>query len=97
VRPVRLLPAPEPIEVLYAVPDGPPARFRWRRVPYRIRRHQGPERVAPEWWDAPAHARLRDYYKVEVAEGARYWVFREGILGDGRGGEPGWFLHGMFP
>ena len=95
-RPVRLLRSPERIEVLYAVPEGPPVRFRWRRKPYVIRRHQGPERIAPEWWRAPAGTRLRDYYKVEVEAGERYWLFREGILGDGRGGTPDWFLHGLF-
>ncbi|MEL7183251.1 MAG: DNA polymerase Y family protein, partial [Pseudomonadota bacterium] len=96
-RPLRLLQSPERIDVLYAVPEGPPIRFKWRRKPYLIRKHQGPERIAPEWWRAPAHARLRDYYKVEVEEGARYWLFREGVAGDGRGAEPDWFLHGIFP
>ncbi|WP_298429121.1 DNA polymerase Y family protein [uncultured Jannaschia sp.] len=96
-RPVRLLQAPERIEVLYAVPEGPPVRFAWRKRPYRIARHQGPERLAPEWWRARPGTRLRDYYKVEVEEGARYWLFREGIVGDGRGGTPDWFMHGMFP
>jgi protein ImuB len=96
VRPLRLLRAPERIEVLYAVPEGPPIRFSWRRRPHVIRRHQGPERIAPEWWRAPATARLRDYYHVEVADGGRYWLFREGVAGDGRGGAPDWFLHGMF-
>jgi protein ImuB len=96
-RPVRLLPSPERIEVLYAVPEGPPVRFKWRRRPYRIARHQGPERISPEWWHERAGARLRDYYKVEVEAGGRYWLFREGVLGDGRGGPPDWFLHGLFP
>ncbi|SDZ56690.1 protein ImuB [Jannaschia faecimaris] len=95
-RPVRLLRSPERIEVLYAVPEGPPVRFKWRRKPYLIRRHQGPERIAPEWWRARPGTRLRDYYKVEVEAGERYWLFREGIMGDGRGGEPDWFLHGLF-
>ncbi len=95
-RPVRILQVPERIEVLYAVPEGPPVRFEWRRRPYLIRRHQGPERIAPEWWRARPGTRLRDYYKVEVDEGARYWLFREGLAGDGRGGTPDWFLHGMF-
>ncbi|MEM8824234.1 MAG: DNA polymerase Y family protein [Pseudomonadota bacterium] len=95
-RPIRLLSAPERIEVLYAIPEGPPVRFKWRRRPYRIARHQGPERLAPEWWHDRATARLRDYYKVEVTDGGRYWLFREGVLGDGRGGTPDWFLHGLF-
>ncbi|MEM9795869.1 MAG: DNA polymerase Y family protein [Pseudomonadota bacterium] len=96
-RPLRLLNPPERIKVMYAVPEGPPARFQWRKRPYRVTRHQGPERIAPEWWRVRAGTRLRDYYKVEVEEGARYWLFREGVVGDNRGGEPDWFLHGMFP
>lgn len=95
-RPVRLLEPPEEVAVLYAVPDGPPARFRWRRVSYLTARYEGPERVAPEWWRDRPGTRLRDYYKVEVGDGRRFWLFREGILGDGRGGEPRWFMHGIF-
>lgn len=95
-RPLRLLVPPEEIAVLYAVPEGPPARFRWRRVAYLTARHEGPERIAPEWWRDRPGTRLRDYYKVEVTDGRRFWLFREGILGDGRGGDPHWFLHGIF-
>lgn len=95
-RPLRLLAPPEEVAVLYAVPEGPPARFRWRRVAYLTARHEGPERIAPEWWRDRPGTRLRDYYKVEVTDGRRFWLFREGILGDGRGGDPHWFLHGIF-
>jgi protein ImuB len=49
-RPLLLLTTPEPIEVMAAVPDGPPIRFTWRRLPHRIARAEGPERIAPEWW-----------------------------------------------
>lgn len=95
-RPLRLLTPPEEIAVLYAVPEGPPARFRWRRVAYLTTRHEGPERIAPEWWRDRPGTRLRDYYKVEVGDGRRFWIYRQGILGDGRGGDPHWFLHGIF-
>ncbi|UWR24068.1 DNA polymerase Y family protein [Sulfitobacter sp. S190] len=95
-RPLRLLEPPEEIGVLYAVPEGPPARFRWRRVSYLMARFEGPERVAPEWWRARPETRLRDYYKVEVGDGRRLWLYREGIVGDGRGGDPRWFVHGVF-
>ncbi|MCI4643895.1 MAG: DNA polymerase Y family protein [Hyphomonadaceae bacterium] len=40
--------------------------------------------------------RARDYYRVEDAEGRRYWLFRKGLYGDGRGGAPEWFIHGLF-
>ncbi len=95
-RPLRLLEPPEEIAVLYAVPEGPPARFRWRRVSYLTTRHEGPERIAPEWWRDRPGTRLRDYYKVEVRDGRRFWLFREGVLGDGRGGDPSWFVQGVF-
>lgn len=144
-RPIRLLPSPERVTVMAEVPDGPPLRFIWRRVPRTVTRADGPERIAPEWWthiaapqappsldgqirpwltpkmdpradaaqiahvradleamlDAPSEPvrllpRARDYYRVEDASGRRYWLFREGLYGDGRGGPPEWFVHGIF-
>ncbi|MEL7129051.1 MAG: DNA polymerase Y family protein [Pseudomonadota bacterium] len=49
-RPLRLFDPPERAEVLAEVPDGPPIRFVWRRVPRRIARADGLDRIAPEWW-----------------------------------------------
>ncbi len=43
-----------------------------------------------------ATPRARDYYRVEDVEGRRYWLFREGLYGDGRGGHPQWYVHGLF-
>ena len=95
-RPERLLDRPEAIDVIYATPEGMPRRFVWRRAVHDIARVEGPERIAPEWWRQPSSARLRDYYRVEDGEGRRYWIYREGLIGDGRGGLPGWFIHGIF-
>jgi protein ImuB len=95
-RPIRLLPSPEEIRVLYAVPEGPPAQFIWRRQQHRVARYEGPERIAPEWWKDRPGTRLRDYFKVEDQTGRRFWLYREGLHEDGRGGDPRWFLHGMF-
>ena len=95
-RPIRLLTKPEEIRVLYAVPEGPPAQFIWRRQTYRVARYEGPERIAPEWWKDRPGTRLRDYFKIEDQSGRRFWLFREGLYEDGRGGDPRWFLHGMF-
>lgn len=94
-RPLRLLLRPEEVQVLHAIPDGPPARFIWRRQTHRIVRSGGPERIAPEWWREKSVVRLRDYYNVEDSSGRRYWIYREGLAGDGRGGNPHWFLHGL--
>ena len=92
---LRLLDRPEAIAVIYATPEGVPRRFVWRRAVHDIARVEGPERIAPEWWRAPSKARLRDYYRVEDQSGRRFWIYREGLFGDGRGGAE-WYLHGLF-
>ena len=96
VRPLRMLDRPEAIAVVYATPEGVPRRFVWRRAVHDIARVEGPERIAPEWWRQRSTARLRDYYRVEDQAGRRYWIYREGVIGDGRGGLPEWFIHGLF-
>jgi protein ImuB len=95
-RPQRMLDRPEAIAVVYATPEGVPRRFVWRRAVHDIARVEGPERIAPEWWRERSTARLRDYYRVEDEGGRRYWIYREGVIGDGRGGAPNWYLHGLF-
>jgi protein ImuB len=98
-RPERIFERPERVDVLAEVPDGPPLRFLWRRVQRTVTRADGPERIAPEWWThmaGQALPRARDYYRVEDREGRRYWLFREGLYEDGRGGPPDWFVHGLF-
>lgn len=52
-RPLRLLARPEPIDTLADLADGPPLRFRWRRVFHEVARAEGPERIAAEWWRLP--------------------------------------------
>jgi protein ImuB len=86
-RPTFMLDPPEPIAVLAAVPEGAPMQMTWRRVRRRIVRAEGPERIAPAWWESlsPRTSRpkipawSRDYYLVEEMAGARYWVFRAGL------------------
>ena len=95
-RPLRLFEPPEEVRVLYAVPEGPPAQFVWRRQRLRVARFAGPERIAPEWWRDRPGTRLRDYFRIEDHTGRRFWLYREGRLGDGRGAEPRWFVHGAF-
>ncbi|MEJ6477364.1 MAG: DNA polymerase Y family protein [Octadecabacter sp.] len=96
LRPIRLLDPPEEVRVLYGVPEGPPAQFVWRRVTHRVTRFAGPERIAPEWWADRPGTRLRDYYRIEDHTGCRFWLYREGLHGDGRGGDPRWMIHGVF-
>jgi len=95
-RPQKLLDKPEKIAVLYATPDGYPQRFRWRGEVHDVARVEGPERIAPEWWRERGTARLRDYYRIEDEQGRRYWIYRQGLIGDGRGGAPDWYLQGLY-
>lgn len=95
-RPLKLLDRAEPITVIYATPEGLPRRFRWRGVLHDIAKAEGPERIAPEWWRQRSTTRLRDYYRIEDEKGRRYWIYRYGLIGDGRGGPPDWYLHGFF-
>ncbi len=97
MRPLTLFDRPEEIRVMAEVPDGPPVRFVWRRVRHRVRRCEGPERIAPEWWRAGEKMQLaRDYYAVEDEAGRRFWLFREGIY-ENAAPAPRWFLHGLLP
>jgi len=96
-RPLRLLARPEPVEAMAAIPDGPPLRFRWRRMLHEIIRAEGPERIAGQWWrrDAVAGgAETRDYYRVEDRQGRRFWLYREGFYVGAAA--PRWYLHGLF-
>jgi protein ImuB len=94
-RPLGLFDPPQPVETLAEVPDGPPVRFRWRRVLHEVAHAEGPERIAAEWWRQAGGAPTRDYYRVEDSQGRRFWLFREGLY-DREAGEPRWFLHGLF-
>ncbi len=97
-RPVRLLPWPEPIEVMAPLPERPPVMFRWRRHHHRVARADGPERIGAEWWreeyENLHRDKGRDYYRVEDGDGRRFWIYREGAHRPGI--EPRWYLHGLF-
>jgi protein ImuB len=96
-RPVRLLDPPQPVEAMALLPDHPPMAFTWRRVRHRVRRADGPERIAGEWWKRNGETRsVRDYFRVEDEEGHRYWLFRRGDGENGISGDMRWFLHGLF-
>ncbi len=96
-RPVRLLDPPQPIEAMALLPDHPPLAFTWRRVRHRVRRADGPERIAGEWWKRNGEMRsVRDYFRVEDEDGHRYWLFRRGDGENGISGDMRWFLHGFF-
>jgi protein ImuB len=64
-RPFWLLPAPQPLAEIDAVPhrDGP------------LKLLAGPERIESGWWDGDDVA--RDYFVAETAERTLVWVYRE--------------------
>lgn len=91
-RPLRLF-APEPIAAPgpALVAATPPRQFRWRAMPLTTARATGPERITPEWWlsdDGWRHG-LRDYWRIETAQGRRLWLFFTPQ-------NPGWFVQGEF-
>lgn len=91
-RPVRLFSPGQQIEVMAGVPDGPPIRFRWRRVMREVVRAEGPERISGDW---QKREKTRDYYRVEDKQGRRYWLYREGLYGESEA-QPLWYVHGLF-
>lgn len=99
LRPLRLFERPEPIDTIAEVPDGAPLRFRWRRAMHEVVAIEGPERIAPQWWKSAAPSLTRDYFRVEDADGRRFWLYREGLYGpetaQGPRG-PRWFVQGLF-
>lgn len=106
-RPLFMLCAPEPIEVIAEIPEGAPYRFRWRRVLHEVIAAHGPERISPEWWvgfmgEGTSHQmahhnrHTRDYYRVEDRQGHRFWLYRDGLY-DRETSTPRWFMHGVFP
>lgn len=94
-RPLLLFERPEPVDVIAEVPDGPPIRFRWRKVQYEVTKSNGPERIACEWWREGRGGYSRDYFRVEDQTGYRFWLFRHGLYGR-EARQPSWYMHGLF-
>lgn len=94
-RPLLMLAAAEPAEVVALLPEGPPRQFRWRGVLYAVASADGPERIRPEWWrDRDEGEQERDYFTVEDEDGRRFWLYRHGRYG--MGAAPKWFVHGVY-
>ena len=74
---------PEPINMVAT------AGFKWRRVTRANIQHEGPERIAMEWWRHDEAVPARDYFRMEDQENRRYWLYRNTVSAE-------WFLHGLF-
>jgi protein ImuB len=97
-RPVRMLRRPELLShVVALLPDHPPRRFTWRGKSYAVTAGDGPERIHGEWWRTDRELwAVRDYFRVEVEGGQRFWVFRRGDGVVPETGDLSWYLHGFF-
>ena len=81
-RPVFLL--PEPIVVSGELERG--CALEWEGDRGVVLKAWGPERLRGEWWDSPFE---RDYYVVDLEDGERLWIYRDGLAGT-------LLLHGIF-
>lgn len=90
----KIFERPEPIEAIALTPDGPPLRFRWRRALHEIAAFEGPERIAPQWWEPQERMLTRDYFYAEDREGRKFWLFRAGLY-ERECVTPHWFVHGL--
>ena len=111
-RPLTLLPEPRSIVALSDGDATPakgffPLKFHDRGKVWWVSQHWGPERIETDWWsDRPVR---RDYFRVELRCGGRWWVFCDlrhqppdslpTLPGDATmtavGSGP-WYLHGWF-
>jgi protein ImuB len=104
VRPLRLLPQPEPITVIAQVPDGPPARMVWRRVGYRFAKASGPERIAAEWWmgkELPILTKATEEFAEREGKPDNYYdegrALRDYYVAEDEGGRRFWiFREGLY-
>ena len=87
IRPLLLLPHPRRLSLSGSLPGGFPSHFDDGRQHYRVAHHWGPERMETGWWRQVTVR--RDYYRVEIASGHRFWIYQDLSRGT-------WFLHGMF-
>ena len=85
---LRLLDAPEPVEVEEAA--GLPDAVWWRGRRLDFRAVDGPERLSGDWWRTDAFA--RDYWRCAVASEGELLLYR-----DAAGGmAPRWFVQGWY-
>lgn len=83
---------PERLHVIR--PGRPPKDFQWRKDRFFIVKAEGPERIAPVWWDNPPswlEAQLRDYWRVSTQGGRQLW-----LLTCPQAPDQGWFCAGEF-
>ena len=82
-RPLRLYVKPQLVDF------SATQHFVWHKARRVVTQHEGPERIAMEWWRYEESRSARDYFRVEDEEDRRYWLYRNTATKQ-------WFLHGLF-
>jgi protein ImuB len=85
-RPIRLG-RPRPIRVTSLLPHGEPSAIDIDGRSQRVSASWGPERIETGWWRGEPI--IRDYFRVELADGRQLWIFRHRTTDR-------WYLHGAF-
>jgi protein ImuB len=85
---LRLLEAPEPVEVECVGAAPSVVWWRGRRMP--VSRAVGPERLSGDWWQ---DAYRRDYWRCEAGE-SEFVVYVD--RGRGAVDAASWYLHGWY-
>jgi nucleotidyltransferase/DNA polymerase involved in DNA repair len=80
---LRLLPAPDPVDV--ELPHGTPAAIWWRGRRVDLAAAHGPERLSGDWWRGDGYA--RDYWRCTAPTDGDLLLYHT----DG-----GWYLQGWF-
>lgn len=80
---LRLLPAPDPVDV--ELPRGIPAAVWWRGRRIDIVHTHGPERLSGDWWRGDGYA--RDYWRCTASPDGDFLLYHT---------EAGWYLQGWY-
>ena len=85
--PLHLHPQPQRLLEVTLTATGAPRSFVRPPRHYQVSHAWGPHRVETRWWSGPTIR--RDYYRIEVVCGNRFWLFHN--LRNGA-----WYLQGTF-
>ena len=81
--------------MLYATPDGFRGASAGAAGCTKSPAPKGPSGSPPNGGASAAPRGCATTTGSRTSEGRRYWIYRAGLAGDGRGGAPEWFLQGL--
>lgn len=72
-----------------------PLEIEARKAEIEVKEGETPEQAERRSAAERTASQTRDYFRIEDAEGRRYWLFRQGLYGASPS-SPRWFMHGIF-